>query len=296
MADAMVERRPPSRFFCHRCLVEFQDVEQEYICPYCEGGFIEQLEADSEGVIAVPRDDYSDADMSNIGDMTVDEMGLDNSDEFNTSNPPRLNDLAFLMSGGRVRTTLPSNTSVNTSTNSTTNTTTSNGTTPAPPVGLRSTDASHMLRRDPNPNPNRSPTLMEELLWMISGGRPPAGAMTAGSPFVLVGTPGDYVLGGEAHSITYSTVKSLRKYNNTAHRDPAPRGRSAYTYPEDPIADSHLGLLEQLQHVRLPCLISDGRGRLGRTDPTIELNGLNKLINVTQLQRQRSTVQPGHGL
>ena len=38
---------------------------------------------------------------------------------------------------------------------------------------------------------------MEELVWMIGGGRPPAGAMTAGAPFVLVGTPGDYVFGGD---------------------------------------------------------------------------------------------------
>lgn len=28
MADTVVERRPPLRFFCHRCLVEFEDVLQ----------------------------------------------------------------------------------------------------------------------------------------------------------------------------------------------------------------------------------------------------------------------------
>lgn len=49
----------------------------------------------------------------------------------------------------------------------------------------------------PNTGAARRPTLMEELVWMIGGGRPPAGAMTAGAPFVLVGTPGDYVFGGD---------------------------------------------------------------------------------------------------
>lgn len=28
MADALIERRPPARFFCHRCNVEFEDVLQ----------------------------------------------------------------------------------------------------------------------------------------------------------------------------------------------------------------------------------------------------------------------------
>lgn len=50
-------------------------------------------------------------------------------------------------------------------------------------------------------NPRR-PTVMDELLWMVSGGRPPAGAMTAGAPFVLVGTPGDYVFGGEGEILS----------------------------------------------------------------------------------------------
>ncbi|KOB78684.1 Uncharacterized protein OBRU01_01935 [Operophtera brumata] len=38
---------------------------------------------------------------------------------------------------------------------------------------------------------------MEQLVWMIGGGRPGTGAVTAGAPFVLVGAPGDYVFGGE---------------------------------------------------------------------------------------------------
>lgn len=28
MADALVERRPTARFFCHRCNIEFEDVLQ----------------------------------------------------------------------------------------------------------------------------------------------------------------------------------------------------------------------------------------------------------------------------
>lgn len=47
---------------------------------------------------------------------------------------------------------------------------------------------------------------MEELVWMIGGGRPPAGAMTAGAPFVLVGTPGDYVFGGDGELLKINLV------------------------------------------------------------------------------------------
>ncbi|XP_045775860.1 E3 ubiquitin-protein ligase RNF115 [Maniola jurtina] len=190
MADAMVERRPPPRFFCHRCLVEFQDVEQDYMCPYCEGGFIEQLEEDAEGPVPLPRDDYSDADMSNIDDMTVDELALDDSDEFHTSTPPMLNDLAFLMSGDqRVRNAIAN--AVATTVNGTSNNIASFTST------ITTTPSSGNTTTISNSNPQRGPTLQEELLWLISGGRPPAGAMTAGAPFVLVGTPGDYVFGGE---------------------------------------------------------------------------------------------------
>ncbi|GBP87260.1 E3 ubiquitin-protein ligase RNF115 [Eumeta japonica] len=70
MADAMVERRPTARFFCHRCNVEFEDVLQDYICPYCASGFIEQLEATETEGSALSGDvsDVSDADMSNLDD------------------------------------------------------------------------------------------------------------------------------------------------------------------------------------------------------------------------------------
>ncbi|KAF9812147.1 hypothetical protein SFRURICE_008248 [Spodoptera frugiperda] len=82
MADALVERRPTARFFCHRCNIEFEDVLQDYTCPYCASGFIEQLENETEG-LALSGDDFSDADMSNIDDISnIDDMSnLDDSDE-----------------------------------------------------------------------------------------------------------------------------------------------------------------------------------------------------------------------
>lgn len=101
MADAIVERRPATRFFCHRCNLEFEDVLQDYTCPYCASGFIEQLEAETEH-IPLSAEDFSDADMSNIDDMS----NLEDNEEIphlSQVMPPMLNDLAFLMSGGRLR-------------------------------------------------------------------------------------------------------------------------------------------------------------------------------------------------
>ncbi|XP_068622604.1 E3 ubiquitin-protein ligase RNF115-like isoform X2 [Battus philenor] len=97
MADALVERRPRARFFCHRCDIEFDHVLQDYTCPYCASGFIEQLEGEAE-VRSLSGDGFSDANMSNIDDMgrlvTLEEM---------ESSPPMLNDLAFFMTGSQLR-------------------------------------------------------------------------------------------------------------------------------------------------------------------------------------------------
>lgn len=54
---------------------------QDYTCPYCASGFIEQLENEAEAPAS--GDDFSDADMSNLDDMsTIDDMSnLDDSDD-----------------------------------------------------------------------------------------------------------------------------------------------------------------------------------------------------------------------
>ncbi|XP_041980380.1 E3 ubiquitin-protein ligase RNF115-like isoform X2 [Aricia agestis] len=177
MADAAVERRPTLRFFCHRCLVEFESVLQDYCCPFCQGGFVEQLEANADRTSS--SDDFSDADMSNIDDLT-DELA------------PMLDDLAFLMSGGRLR-------------NSGSGSTTSGSSTPGQGQGRRH-------------------TLMEELVWMIGGARPATGAMTAGAPFVLVSSPGDYVFGGEGLD---AVVTQLLGQLEQAGPPPLPQDRLA---------------------------------------------------------------------
>lgn len=137
----MVERRPPPlRFFCHRCNIEFEHHLQDYICPYCAGGFIEQLEheGDSSGVSG---DDTSEADMTSLDDS--DEMQQD-------VNHPIENDFAFLMSGGWRRGML-----------------------------------------------GGAESLLQHFVWGLGGGAGGGAGTAGGAPFVLVGAPGDYVLGRE---------------------------------------------------------------------------------------------------
>ncbi|XP_076259541.1 E3 ubiquitin-protein ligase Iruka-like isoform X1 [Rhynchophorus ferrugineus] len=43
MAEAVVEERPQTRFYCHMCDVEFQIVGSNFTCPHCSDGFIEEL-------------------------------------------------------------------------------------------------------------------------------------------------------------------------------------------------------------------------------------------------------------
>nr|CAI5864904.1 unnamed protein product [Callosobruchus analis] len=43
MAEAAVEDRPPQRFYCHMCHVQFQHASADFTCPHCSDGFIEEL-------------------------------------------------------------------------------------------------------------------------------------------------------------------------------------------------------------------------------------------------------------
>ncbi|XP_072938508.1 E3 ubiquitin-protein ligase Iruka-like isoform X2 [Epargyreus clarus] len=97
MADSNeAEEQRPYRFFCYTCDTELVDVMPDFTCPFCTGGFVEQIEYSTDGLSG---DSFSDADMSNIEDMS----NLDESD-MHPIVPAVFNDLAFLMTGGRLRT------------------------------------------------------------------------------------------------------------------------------------------------------------------------------------------------
>ncbi|VEN58795.1 unnamed protein product [Callosobruchus maculatus] len=49
MAEAAVEDRPPQRFYCHMCHVQFQHASADFTCPHCSDGFIEELLEAPEG-------------------------------------------------------------------------------------------------------------------------------------------------------------------------------------------------------------------------------------------------------
>ncbi|KAJ0174965.1 hypothetical protein K1T71_009106 [Dendrolimus kikuchii] len=110
MADTMVERRPATRFFCHRCNIEFEDVLQVKInnCRsfsnlFATHGICETLVSDN-GTPFISREMEDFLEANKIKHVTTapyhpatnglaERMGV----------APMLNDLAFLMSGGRIR-------------------------------------------------------------------------------------------------------------------------------------------------------------------------------------------------
>ncbi|XP_013147592.1 PREDICTED: E3 ubiquitin-protein ligase RNF126 [Papilio polytes] len=106
MADAEVERRNLSRFFCHRCNVEFNQVLQNFSCPFCNGGFVEQLEGSTEAPDQ-SGDDFTDADISNIGDMSAMEDIEVGSEQSRPRITPILNDMASFMAAAGLRTPVP---------------------------------------------------------------------------------------------------------------------------------------------------------------------------------------------
>ncbi|XP_057658900.1 E3 ubiquitin-protein ligase Iruka isoform X2 [Diorhabda carinulata] len=44
MAEAAVEDRPPQKFYCHMCNIQFQNASADFTCPHCSDGFIEELQ------------------------------------------------------------------------------------------------------------------------------------------------------------------------------------------------------------------------------------------------------------
>ncbi|KAI4460003.1 e3 ubiquitin-protein ligase praja [Holotrichia oblita] len=64
MAEAAVEDRPASKFYCHLCNVQFENASANYTCPHCSKGFIEELDLtgdNSEDIV-----DVTDSDDDNI--------------------------------------------------------------------------------------------------------------------------------------------------------------------------------------------------------------------------------------
>lgn len=76
MAEAVVEERPPAlRFYCHCCNVQFANASavsicvklidksndrfllQNFTCPHCSKGFIEELETNFDSPIDLDSDD-----------------------------------------------------------------------------------------------------------------------------------------------------------------------------------------------------------------------------------------------
>lgn len=61
MAEAAVEDRPPQKFYCHICNIQFQNASANFTCPHCSDGFIEELQdppANNEEMADV--DDWED--------------------------------------------------------------------------------------------------------------------------------------------------------------------------------------------------------------------------------------------
>ncbi|XP_031840283.1 E3 ubiquitin-protein ligase Iruka isoform X2 [Nomia melanderi] len=81
MAEAVVDGTPMSRFFCHKCSVEIEDLLPDYTCPRCASGFIEELESGSD-------DSNSGTDLRREHDV----LNLPRvSDRGQTSNTPNRN-------------------------------------------------------------------------------------------------------------------------------------------------------------------------------------------------------------
>ncbi|XP_048583731.1 E3 ubiquitin-protein ligase RNF115 [Nematostella vectensis] len=68
MAEAAVETNPATRFFCHQCNQEIAPNLPDYTCPWCQGGFIEQLSTEESR--GDDDDEWEDADTDPAAEFT----------------------------------------------------------------------------------------------------------------------------------------------------------------------------------------------------------------------------------
>ncbi|KYB24961.1 E3 ubiquitin-protein ligase Iruka isoform X1 [Tribolium castaneum] len=82
MAEAAVEERPPQKFYCHMCNVQFENASANFTCPHCADGFIEELQESPDS--RNPTIDIDDDDDSS--DMDFNELLLapTNMEDFRT--------------------------------------------------------------------------------------------------------------------------------------------------------------------------------------------------------------------
>ncbi|CAH0552765.1 unnamed protein product [Brassicogethes aeneus] len=82
MAEAAIEERPPLRFYCHVCNVQFQNASANFTCPHCSDGFIEELQENAEGTEDIVDEDWEDEDMDSIfASFVPDQRGRTRSSE-----------------------------------------------------------------------------------------------------------------------------------------------------------------------------------------------------------------------
>lgn len=70
MAEAAVEDGATNRFFCHKCSIEITRVLEDYTCPTCLNGFIEELDSTNTSSDE-PSEDHSDDEMDDPVPMDV---------------------------------------------------------------------------------------------------------------------------------------------------------------------------------------------------------------------------------
>lgn len=82
MAEAAVEDRPPQKFYCHMCNVQFQNASADFTCPHCSDGFIEELQdtpENNDDIMDV--EDWEDAE---VVDNLMNQLPLNLTEERRT--------------------------------------------------------------------------------------------------------------------------------------------------------------------------------------------------------------------
>ncbi|XP_055848411.1 E3 ubiquitin-protein ligase Iruka [Episyrphus balteatus] len=228
MAEAVVggePTSPPSRFYCHMCNLEINIYNNDYTCPLCAGGFIEELPP------LTPVGGNSDtAAASSSSTTTGDNQSSSNNDPPRSDSPnSRMNDLVatLLMTRGMPPLTLngPRELEISIDANGDASVVGSGSIGNISNVGRNrrgTAGGSGGSGRQRQTNVHRLDNVFLDFLSSLSGGED--GPFGGNSQMFFMGNPGDYAWGREGID---TVVTQLLNHMDSSGPPPLPKEKIA---------------------------------------------------------------------
>lgn len=225
MAEAVVgggeQTSPPGRFYCHMCNLEINIYNNDYTCPLCAGGFIEELPPLASG-----GSFNSDLEASTSSGSVIDENQTSSSTDLPRSDSPnsRMNDLVatLLMTRGMPPLTLNGPRELEISIDANGDASVVGNGPGRNRRGVAGGAGGSGSGRQRQANVHRLDNVFLDFLSSLSGGED--GPFGGNSQMFFMGNPGDYAWGREGID---TVVTQLLNHMDSSGPPPLPKDKIA---------------------------------------------------------------------